>query len=214
MTDKTHPQLAGTQGRKPTKARAIDVAGLDGGLVGLTAEQLDELDSRVERPLLRAGAPGWDDAVLVWNGMVAKVPALVLQPTSAADVAVAVGLAREHGLSLSIKGGGHNMAGTSIAEGGLTLDMSRMRDVAVAPEARLAHVAAGCLLQDVDRATQAHGLATPMGSFSSCAVRSMTSPTAPFRFSARVSAPITSARSSSASGSGSCCFGGVFWVPK
>ena len=63
-------------------ASTIDVAGLEGGLVRLTSEQLDELDSRVERPVLRAGDAGWDDAVLVWNGMVAKIPALVLQPTS------------------------------------------------------------------------------------------------------------------------------------
>jgi FAD/FMN-containing dehydrogenase len=149
------------------KARTSDVAALDGGLVGLTSEQLDELDARVEGPLLRAGGDGWDDAVLVWNGMVAKVPALVLQPTSAADVVAAIGFARDHGLLLSAKGGGHNMAGTSIAERGLTLDMSRLRDVSVDPEARLAHVGSGCLLQDVDRATQAHGLATPLGSFNS-----------------------------------------------
>jgi hypothetical protein len=56
------------------KASTIDVAGLDGGLVRLAAEQLDELDSRVECPLLRAGDAGWDDAVLIWNGMVAKPP--------------------------------------------------------------------------------------------------------------------------------------------
>jgi FAD/FMN-containing dehydrogenase len=135
--------------------------------VTLTAEQLDELDSRVECPLLRAGDAGWDDAVLVWNGMVAKAPALVLQPTSARDVVAAIGFARDNGLRLSIKGGGHNMAGTSIAERGLALDMSRLRDVTVEPAARLAHVGSGCLLQEVDRATQAHGLATPLGSFSS-----------------------------------------------
>ena len=149
------------------KASTIDVAGLDGGLVRLASEQLDELDSRVEGPALRAGNAGWDDAVLVWNGMVAKVPAFVLQPASAADVAAAVGFAGDHGLLLSVKGGGHNMAGTAIAERGLTLDMSRMRDVTVDPSARLAQVGAGCLLQDVDRATQAHGLATPLGSFNS-----------------------------------------------
>ena len=119
-----------TDGRR-MKASTIDVAGLDGGLVTLTAEQLDELDSRVGCPVLRAGDVGWDDAVLIWNGMVAKAPALVLQPTSAAQVAAAVGFARDHGLLLSIKGGGHNMAGTAIAERGLTLDMSRMRDVSV-----------------------------------------------------------------------------------
>lgn len=149
------------------KTRTIDVAGLDGGLVGLTSQQLDELGSRVAGPLLRAGDPGWDDAVLLWNGVVATSPALVLQPISAADVAVAVGLARDHGLLLSIKGGGHNMAGTAIAERGLTLDMSRMREIGVDPDARRAQVGPGCLLRDVDRATQAHGLATPLGSFSS-----------------------------------------------
>jgi FAD/FMN-containing dehydrogenase len=149
------------------RANTIDVAGLDGGLVRLTAEQLDELESRVVRPVLRAGDAGWEDAVVVWNGMVAKAPALVLHPTSPAHVAAVVAFAREHGLLLSIKGGGHNMAGTAIAERGLTLDMSFMRDVTVDPDARLAQVGSGCLLRDVDRATQAHGLATPLGSFNS-----------------------------------------------
>jgi FAD/FMN-containing dehydrogenase len=144
-----------------------DIAGLDGGLVRVTAEQLDDLASRVEGPLLFAGDVGWDDAVLVWNGMVAKKPALVVQPTLAVDVAAAVQFARTHGLLLSIKGGGHNMAGTSIADCGLTLDVSRLRDVTVEPDVRFAHVGSGCVLQEVDRATQAHGLATPLGSFSS-----------------------------------------------
>jgi FAD/FMN-containing dehydrogenase len=162
----TASETGRTDGRR-VKAGTIDVAGLDGGFVRLTVEQLDALDSRVGCPVLRPGDVGWNDAVLIWNGMVAKAPALVLQPNSAAQVAAAVGFARDHGLLLSIKGGGHNMAGTSIAERGLTLDMSRMRDVSVDPEARLANVGSGCLLRDVDGATQAHGLATPLGSFDS-----------------------------------------------
>jgi FAD/FMN-containing dehydrogenase len=162
----TASETGRTDGRR-VKAGTIDVAGLDGGFVRLTVEQLDALDSRVGCPVLRPRDVGWDDAVLIWNGMVAKAPALVLQPNSAAQVAAAVGFARDHGLLLSIKGGGHNMAGTSIAERGLTLDMSRMRDVSVDPEARLANVGSGCLLRDVDGATQAHGLATPLGSFDS-----------------------------------------------
>jgi FAD/FMN-containing dehydrogenase len=71
--------------------------------------------------------------VRVWNGMAATTPALVAQPTSAHQVAAAVGFARDHGLLLGIKGGGHNIAGTAIAEGGLTLDLSRMREVSVDP---------------------------------------------------------------------------------
>jgi FAD/FMN-containing dehydrogenase len=157
-----------------TSATAIDIAGLEGGRVSLKPEQLDELDAQVDGRLLRAGDDGWDDAVLVWNGMVAKLPALVVQPTSVRDVATAVGFARDHRLSLSIKGGGHHIAGTSIAEGGLTLDMARMRDVTVDPEAKLAHVGPGCLLKDVDRATQEHGLATVLGFVSEVGVAGLT----------------------------------------
>jgi FAD/FMN-containing dehydrogenase len=112
--------------------------------------------------------------VLIWNAMAAKVPALVVQPTSARDVAAAVGFARDQGLLLSVKGGGHNIAGTAIAEGGLTLDMSRMRVVTVDPEARLAHVGPGCRLGDVDRATQEHGLATVLGFVSETGVAGLT----------------------------------------
>ena len=157
-----------------TSTRTIDIAGLDGGQVSLTAEHLDDLASSLDGAVLRAEDRGWDEAVLVWNGMVAKVPALVVQPTSAAGVAAAIGFARDHGLLLSIKGGGHNLAGTSIAERGLTLDMSRMRRIDVEPEARLAHVGPGCRLQDVDRATQEHGLATPLGFISEVGVAGLT----------------------------------------
>ena len=124
---------------------------------------LDDLAGRVGGRLLRAGDPGWEEAIGIWNGMAATTPALVLQPGSAADVAAGVGFARDHGLPLGVKGGGHHIAGTAIAEGGLVLDLSGMRTVAVDPEARVAHVGPGCRLADVDRATQAHGLATPLG---------------------------------------------------
>ena len=126
-----------------TTTATIDLAGLDGGRLSLTSEQLEDLDSRVQGRLLGPGDQGWNDAVAIWNGMAARLPALVLQPASAHDVAAAVGFARDHGLLLSVKGGGHNIAGTSMAPGGLTLDMSRMREVSVDPQARLAHVGPG-----------------------------------------------------------------------
>jgi FAD/FMN-containing dehydrogenase len=146
-----------------TMTGTIELAGLDGGHHTLASEQLADLGSRVQGRLLVAGDQGWNDAVAIWNGMAARLPALVLQPASAHDVAAAVSFAREHGLLLSVKGGGHNIAGTSIAEGGLTLDMSRLRGVAVDPQAELVHVGPGCLLGEVDQATQAHGLATVLG---------------------------------------------------
>ncbi len=153
---------------------SIDIAGLEDGAVSLSSQQVDDLEQRVSGRLLRAGDPGWDDAVLTWNGMVANLPALVVQPTSADAVAAAVGFADDHGLLLSVKGGGHNIAGTSIAEGGLTLEMSQMRDVTVDPGARVVHVGPGCLLKDVDGATQEHGLATVLGFVSETGVAGLT----------------------------------------
>ena len=130
------------------------------------------MTSRIEGRLLRPAEEGWDGAVLVWNALAAKPPALVVQPVSARDVAV--GFARDHVLLLNVKGGGHNIAGTSLADRGLTLDLARMRDVTVDAAARLVHVGPGCLLQDVDRATQRHGLATVLGFSSEVGVAGLT----------------------------------------
>ena len=153
---------------------AIDVAKREGKQATLTEEQLDDLAGGLDGSLLSPGDEGWEDAVLIWNGMTATTPALVVQPTSAADVAAAVTFARDRSLLVSIKGGGHNIAGTAVAERALTLDMSRMREVEVDRRAKLAHVGPGCRLQDVDRATQAHGLATPMGFVSDVGVAGLT----------------------------------------
>jgi len=158
----------------PDTPDTIDIAALDGGRVSLASEQLEDLDSQVDGGLLRPGDQGWNDAVSIWNGMAARLPALVLQPASAHDVAAAVGFARDHGLLLSIKGGGHNIAGTSMAEGGLTLDLSRMREVSVDLPTRVAQVWPGCLLGEVDQATQVHGLATVLGFVSETGVAGLT----------------------------------------
>lgn len=151
-----------------------DITGRNGGVVTLASEPIAGLGSQVEGSLLHMGDDGWDDSIRVWNGTVNKAPALVLQPTSARDVSAAVRFARDHGLLLSIKGGGHNIAGTAIAEGGLMLDMSRMRGVKVDADARLAHVLPGSRLGDVDQATQAHGLATVLGFVSEVGVAGLT----------------------------------------
>lgn len=154
--------------------RTFELAGVEGRRVGLTSAQLENLSSRLDGLLLREGDDGWDQAVLIWNAMITKTPTLVVQPTSAQDVAAAVRFAADHGLLLSVKGGGHNIAGTALAEDGLTLDMSRMRDVTVDPAAGVAHVGPGCLLQDVDRATQEHGLAAVLGFVSETGVAGLT----------------------------------------
>jgi FAD/FMN-containing dehydrogenase len=125
-------------------------------------------------PLLSPQDPGFEAATRLWNGMVEKTPARVVQATGTADVVAAVDFARDHDLALSVRGGGHNIAGTALVDGGLTIDMSRLRGVLVDPEARTATVQAGCLLGDVDRETQLHGLATPLGFISEVGVAGLT----------------------------------------
>jgi hypothetical protein len=169
------PDTATTAADSPTQETGnVHLAGLDGGVVRIARAGVDDLAARVEGHVLFPGDASWDESVLIWNAMVARTPALVLQPKTAGDVATGIGFARDHGLLLSIKGGGHNIAGTSLAEGGLTLDMSLMCDVTVDPEARLVHVGSGCRLRDVDRATQQHGLATVLGFISEVGVAGLT----------------------------------------
>jgi FAD/FMN-containing dehydrogenase/pimeloyl-ACP methyl ester carboxylesterase len=134
----------------------------------------EELRERLDGSLLLPGDDGFPDATRLWNGMIAKTPALVVQPHGTGDVVEAIGFGREHGLPVSARGGGHNIAGTALAEGGLTIDMSALREVVVDPSSRTATVQPGCLLADVDRATQRHGLATPLGFISEVGVAGLT----------------------------------------
>jgi FAD/FMN-containing dehydrogenase len=137
-------------------------------------QTLQAFRQRLRGPLLAAGDTGFEEATLLWNAMIDKTPALVVQPTGTADVVAAVDFARDNELVLSVRGGGHNIAGTALADGGLTIDMSRLRGIHVDPEARTVTVQAGCLLGDVDRETQLHGLATPLGFVSEVGVAGLT----------------------------------------
>ncbi len=106
--------------------------------------------------------------------MIKKRPAVVIQPRTTQDVVEAVNFVRDNGLGVSIKGGGHNIAGLALSDGGVTLDMSGMRDVQVDADARLARVGPGCVLGDVDQATQQHGMATTLGFVSATGVAGLT----------------------------------------
>ncbi len=138
------------------------------------ALEAEDLRERLDGPLLLPGGEGFDEATVLWNGMIAKTPAIVVQASGTGDVVRAVDYAREHGLPVSVRGGGHNIAGTALADAGVTIDMSRLRTVVVDPAARTATVEPGCLLGDVDRETQRHGLATPLGFFSEVGVAGLT----------------------------------------
>jgi FAD/FMN-containing dehydrogenase len=142
--------------------------------IPLTDETIEVLRVRLRGPLLRPRDPGFEEATHLWNGMIQTTPALVVQPTGAADVVAAVEFARDRGVPLSVRGGGHHIAGTALVDGGLTLDMGRLRGVVVDPRSRTAIVQAGCLLGDVDRETQLHGLATPLGMVSETGVAGLT----------------------------------------
>jgi UDP-N-acetylenolpyruvoylglucosamine reductase len=129
-----------------------------------------QLDGRVFEP----ADTGYEAARAIWNGMIDKRPALVVCPTGVADVQRAVTFARRHDLPLSIKGGGHNVAGHAIADGGLMLNLSTMRSVRVHPTAHTARVEGGATWADVDRETGVFGLATTGGVVAATGVGGLT----------------------------------------
>lgn len=142
--------------------------------VALDPSAIGALRSRLRGPVLLPGDPGYDDARSVWNAMIDRRPALVIRCLGVADVVAAVEFVGEHGLALTIKGGGHNISGLAVADGAVMLDMSLMRGVRVDPAARLAWAQVGCLLGDVDRETQLHGLAAPLGFVSTTGIAGLT----------------------------------------
>jgi FAD/FMN-containing dehydrogenase len=120
------------------------------------------------------GDATYDAARAVWNGMIDRRPAAIVRCTIEADVVAALAFARAQGLPISIRGGGHNIAGTAVVDDGLTIDLSAMKAVRVDATARRAVVEPGALLADVDAATLAHGLATPLGINSTTGVAGLT----------------------------------------
>ena len=150
------------------------IATRDGPTTTVPQETVEAFGRSLRGSLLTPADEGFEEATRLWNGMIEKTPALVVQPTGTADVVTAVNFAREHDISLSIRGGGHNIAGIALADRGLTIDMSRLRGVLVDPDERTVTAQAGCLLGDVDRETQLHGLATPLGFVSETGLAGLT----------------------------------------
>jgi FAD/FMN-containing dehydrogenase len=112
----------------------------------------------------------YEQARQLWNAMADRRPGLILRCTSTQDVVAAVGVAREHGLPPSVRCGGHNVAGKAMSDGGLTIDLSGLREVTVDPERKLVHAGGGCRLGDVDAATAPHALIVPAGIMSETGV--------------------------------------------
>ena len=135
---------------------------------------LEGLTAAVKGRVVERGAPGYDDARALYNAMIDKVPAAIAYCIDDADVAAAVGFARERGLRLAVRCGGHNGAGLASVDDGLVLDLSSMNDVTVDPGAQMVRAQGGAKLQDVDNATHQHGFAVPAGIISTTGIGGLT----------------------------------------
>ena len=140
----------------------------------LDAEAVAGLTERVRGPVLVPGDPGYDESRTIWNVLIDRHPALIVQCSGAADVVDAVNFAREQGLVLSIKAGGHNVAGNAVNDRGIVIDLSQMRGVTVDPATQTARVQGGATWGDCDRETQLFGLAVPGGVVSTTGVAGLT----------------------------------------
>src|SRR5690242_6521536 len=124
--------------------------------------------------LLQPNDDAYEAARKVYNAMIDKRPALIAQCADVADVIAAVNFARDHHLLLAVRGGGHNGPGLGTCDGGLVIDLGRMKGIRVDPDAWAVRVEGGCVWGDVDHATHPFGLATPSGFISSTGVGGLT----------------------------------------
>ena len=143
------------------------------GTVLLGAE-LESLRGRLSGQLLRSGDDGYDSARELWNAMIDHRPALVARCAAAADVVEAMRFARQHDLLISVRGGGHSVAGKSVCEGGLLIDLSLMKGIRIDADARTAHVEPGVLWGELDDETHKFGLATPGGVVATTGIAGLT----------------------------------------
>ncbi|MGZ6586181.1 MAG: FAD-binding oxidoreductase [Solirubrobacteraceae bacterium] len=140
----------------------------------LESETIEAFVAGVRGAVLRPGDEGYDDARSIWNGLIDRRPALIVQCTGAADVVDAVNFARDEGLVLSVKGGGHNVAGNATNDDGLVIDLSGMRGVHVDPATAVVRAEGGATWGEVDRESQLHGLAVPGGVVSTTGIAGLT----------------------------------------
>jgi len=141
----------------------FEVTTTTGGRTVVAETAVRSLQTSLSGEVLLPGDETYDGARKVWNGMIDHRPAVIARCAGPADVVTAIGFAREHDLLVSVRGGGHNIAGKAVCHGGLMIDLSRMGSIEVDPSHRTARVQGGATLGELDRATQAFDLATTAG---------------------------------------------------
>ena len=140
----------------------------------LHAGTMDKLKDQVTGQVVLPGDPRYDEVRKIWNAMINRRPAVIVQCTTADDVPRAIQWARQNGLEISVRGAGHNIAGNAVCEGGMMIDLSPMRAVRVDAAKKRAYVEPGATLADFDKAVQAHALATPVGINSTTGIAGLT----------------------------------------
>lgn len=153
---------------------SVKLKGLNGGSHQIADEVIEGLSATLRGAILREGDAGYDAARSLWNGMIDRKPGLVIRAQGTGDIQVAVNFARENGLLMAVRAGGHQIAGLAVADGALQLDLSQMRTVHVDAAKRTVQVDPGAVLGDVDRETQLYGLAVPTGVNSTTGIAGLT----------------------------------------
>jgi len=137
-------------------------------------QKIAELKSGFKGDIILPGSPAYDSARSIWNAMIDKRPAVIARCATTTDVVRAVHFARDTGLQLAVRGGGHNIAGSALCDDGLVVDLSLMKAARVEPAGPRVTIEGGATLADLDAATQAHGLATPVGINSTTGIAGLT----------------------------------------
>jgi len=152
----------------------LTVRTLEDSTKKIAPETVAALRGNLRGTVALPGEDGYDAARTIWNAMVDRRPALVARCLGAADVINAVKLARDEGLLVAVRSGGHNIAGNAVCDGGFLIDLSLMKSVRVDPTSGTARVEPGATLADFDKEAQAFGLATPLGINSTTGVAGLT----------------------------------------
>jgi FAD/FMN-containing dehydrogenase len=152
----------------------LKIKSINGDVASISTEAVDELRSSLRGQLIDANSENYNQARSVWNALIDRRPALVARCAGAADVIAAVNFARKYGILTAVRGGGHNVAGNSVCDDGLVIDLSGMKGIRVDPQARRVRAQPGVSLGELDRETQAFGLVVPSGIVTSTGISGLT----------------------------------------